>query len=190
MIPDRHTATDLVSRYGKEARRLQVDLRHERESRIMRLRHQLETDFLELSHTGQLPWGEVEGLIQSLIPSASSALQIVSNSPVLTGGTPVSVHINQQIVHAVESTVVQSVQGTMNYSPEAKELLRMIQQVGGNDASALEVAVHEVEDEEARPEERLSAKQKLRAFLARNREAAEGFAVGALFKYLESKLGI
>jgi hypothetical protein len=46
---DRRSATDLVSRYGKEVRRLQLDLRQERESRILGIRHSLESEFLDMS---------------------------------------------------------------------------------------------------------------------------------------------
>ncbi|MEE1805625.1 hypothetical protein [Streptomyces sp. BE133] len=188
LVPDRRDAADIVSRYGKEARRLQIDLRQERESRMLAIRHRIESDFLEISHSAEFPWGQIDEFINSSIPAASSPMHILSLSA--TGVSPVTVNVNQQIIHAVESTIVQNVQGTVHLGPEAKELLSLIERFGGDDAQTLESAVHEVEDDDARLAERLGAKQRLKAFLARNREAAEGVAVGALLKYLESKFGI
>ncbi|MEU8867129.1 hypothetical protein [Streptomyces umbrinus] len=188
----RSVGAQMVSRYSREVRRLQLDLKHDRESRMLNIRQSLEAEILDLGETGNDEIDAVEELVESLVPHPRNfnpgnilALAAGGNHP-----ASVTVNLNPQFIHAVESTVLQNVQGTVNLGPESKQLIELIRQYGGNEAGELESAVHELEDEDARPVDRLTARQRLKAFLVRMGTAAEGAAVGALQKYLESKLGL
>lgn len=102
----------------------------------------------------------------------------------------VSVNFNQQVIQHVAGSVVQNVQGTVNLSPEAKDLLELIANFGGTNRFGLESAVHELEDEGGRPPERIEARQKLKRFLADLGSRGLGVGLATLQKYVEHKIGL
>ena len=50
---------------------------------------------------------------------------------------------NQQVVHAVQGTVIQGVEGTLDLGVEAKELMGLVERFGGDDAPTLRSAVRD-----------------------------------------------
>lgn len=99
-------------------------------------------------------------------------------------------HIDQLIVNTVEYSVFRNVRGTVNLSPQAVELLRLIDRHGGEGASALQTAVHELEDPDARPADRRKAKKRLVKFLSQVGKVTQDVAIEILEKYLEKRLGM
>jgi hypothetical protein len=187
----RASSTALVARFGREVRRLQIDLRHERERRILTLRHSLEEELLDSGiELGQVPYGQINNLIERLVPgpSASESLALLTTLPMAQ--PTVSVNINPQIISAVESTIIQNVQGTVNVSPQAKEALALIHRFGGQETASLESALYELEDEDAPRMARSAAKTRLKQFMGRLTDATQQVGVGLLQKYLESKIGL
>jgi len=185
---DRLTVPRLVQRYGKEARRLHVDLRQEREARMLALRHRFESELLDSVEADETA-RHIGRLIEALTPQSpgfSAQALLVPSIP----ATPVTININQQVVHAAEGTVVHNIQGTAHFGAEAKELLALIGRHAGQESTVLESAVHELEDPDARPTDRLGAKQRIRAFLFRIAENVEGSALDVLQKYVEAKMGL
>ena len=70
---DKASGSELVARFGKEFRRLQVDLRHDRERRIMTLRHTLEGELLEKDiDLRQVPAAQINVLLERLVPGPSA----------------------------------------------------------------------------------------------------------------------
>ena len=188
---DRSVRMRMVARYSREVRRLQLDLKQERESRMLTIRHSLEAEILDAGEADHDKGSAVEELVDSLVPHPRNfrpgdilAMSSGGNVP-----SALTVNLNPQFIHAVESTVLQNVQGTVHLGPEPKQLIELIRQHGGGDSGELESAVHELEDEDARPVDRLTARQRLKSFLGRVGTTVEGVAVNALQKYLESKLG-
>ena len=57
----------MVARYSREARRLELELSHERESRILAIRHSLESELLDVAIDAE-QWTHITGLIDSLVP--------------------------------------------------------------------------------------------------------------------------
>ncbi|MFF4288703.1 hypothetical protein ACFY0R_25885 [Streptomyces sp. NPDC001633] len=188
----RNSASDIVTRYGKSVRRINTDLRHERESRMLAIRHRLESELLDVAEGGEISSTQLDSFVHNLTPNTSTFNPLASLSSLpemhIPSAAPFTVH--QQVFNNLQGTVIQSVQGTVNLGPEAKELLRLIAIHGGADGAALETAVHELEDPDARQAERLGAKAKLSAFLLRVRDTIEAAGRSALQKYLESKLGV
>jgi len=78
-------------------------------------------------------------------------------------------------------------QGIQNLSPEARQLLELIEQHGGQRADELESAVHELEDTAAPPVARSAAKRRLLQFLKQVGSVAHDVAVEVLTGYVESK---
>ncbi|MEE4588057.1 MULTISPECIES: hypothetical protein [Streptomyces violaceusniger group] len=187
----RTSATDIVTRYGRSVRRINTDLRHERETRMLAIRHRLESELLDISEGEYADSADLDSFVNSLTPNPSAANTFGAISPTsappVTSGT--TINVNQQIFQNLRGTVIQNVQGTVHLGPEAKELLQLIASHGGTEAGDLESAVHELEDSDARQAERLGAKAKLGAFLMRLRDTVEAAGLATLQKYLESKLG-
>lgn len=185
----RPSAANVVTRYSKTVRRLRLDMRQEREARMLAIRHQLESELLDFGD--QSSSSELEGYISNLIPTATNLtpmnlLEIRPNP----SEAPVTVNINQQFIHAVESSVIQNVQGTVSLGVEARELLSLIEAFGGSDSTALTSAVHELEDPDAQVSGRLQARQRLKQFLFRLGSRVEESALAALQSYLQSKFGL
>ncbi|MEU2551892.1 hypothetical protein ABZ589_09345 [Streptomyces sp. NPDC013313] len=187
----RSSATDIVTRYGRSVRRINTDLRHDRETRMLAIRHRLESELLDVFEGGSIDPVDLTSLVNSLTPSPSASSTLGAVTPVPAPRVPpgTMINVNQQIFQNLQGTVIQSVQGTVHLGVEAKELLQLIASHGGAEAGSLESAVHELEDPDARQVERLGAKAKLGAFLLRLRDTVETASLAALQKYLESKLG-
>jgi hypothetical protein len=189
----RALGADLVARFGKEVRRLQIDLRHERERRILTIRHGLEEELLERgTHLPEGASSQINILLERLVPSptAPESLALLAVPWTARPTTPVTVNINPQIISAMESTIIQNVQGVINLGPQAKEFLALISRFGGQEATTLESAVYELEDPAAPPSNKSVAKRRLKKFLSQVAGTAHDVAVDLLEKYLESRLGL
>jgi hypothetical protein len=115
-------------------------------------------------------------------------LQIIE--PTGTSTRPVTANIGQQVVTAINSSVVQHFLGTADLSGEAAELLKVVEDFGGDDAQELVSAVHEMEDTDARPERKIVARQRLKSFLLALQGKLEDAAMSMPLKYLETKVGL
>ena len=184
-------ADDIVRRYGKETRRLHLDLKHAREARLLSIRQRLESELVDVLGGDSPEWGEINRMVEAAVPEASNL--VAALAPASVESVPVSqtqVTINQQIIHSVEGTVLQGLQGTLNLGPEAKGLLELVSRFGDSDAAMLESAVHELEDEDATQADRLRAKQRLKGFLFKLGGKVEDTGLAVLQKYIEGKLGL
>jgi serine/threonine protein kinase len=186
----------LVARFGKEYRRLQVDLRQERERRIMTLRHTLEGELLEngvdLLDAPSIP---LDSLLERLVPGSSglSSMPALPSAAAATTSWPVNVTVNHHVVSTkeyVENTIIHSIQGTDHLAAQARQLLALIDQFGGANVSPLRTAVLELEDPEAPTDHRVKAKQTLKSFVTQLSGKIQDTALTILEKYLESKLGL
>jgi hypothetical protein len=188
---DRASASDMVMRYGKEVRRLYLDLRQQREARMLAIRHTLESELVEGGNESFVPY--IDGLIEKMVPGAQDVnpMRLLILTPPEPSSMPAaSVTINQQVINTVSGAVIQNVQGTVNLGPEAKELLRLVGQFGGQDTAVLESAVHELEDRNARVSDRLGARARLKGFLIQLGGKIEDTALAVLQNYVQTKIGL
>lgn len=184
-------AEDIVRRYGRETRRLHLDLRHAREARLLSIRQRLESELVDVLGGDSSQWTDINRVLEAAVPATSNifaALEPISAAAVATPQTHVT--INQQIIESVDGAVIQGLQGTFNLGPQAHELLKLVQRFGGAEAAALESALHELEDEDARNADRLGAKQRLKAFLFKLGGKVEESALVLLQRYIEGKLAV
>ena len=194
---ERSTGSYLVERFGKEARRLRIDLRQERDRRMMQLRHHLENELMNSrEELSEAPDILIDGLLEKLVPAPpapESPALLEGPSDVLLQDRSVTFNVTQQIIHGAANTIIQNVQGEVNLSPQAKEMLALIDEYGGEKTAALKSAVHEFEDRDAKPAHRLDAKNHLKRFLRQVGATAHAVGVDLLTKYVEaqaSKIGI
>jgi transcriptional regulator with XRE-family HTH domain len=186
----RSAVTDIVSRFGSEVRRLQVDLAQEREKRVMAIRHDLEKQIVDSGVALQsVPSRQIQALIEHLVPgpTALESLTLLAAPEAPLPVSSVTFQINQQFVHAVKSQVTQNIQGTVHLGPDARQLLELITQFGGGEKIGLEASVHELEDADTTYANQNSAKRRLKQFVSQLAGITRDVAVEVLEKYLESK---
>lgn len=186
---------DILSRYGKEAKRLQVDLKHDRERKILGIRQRLESELVDVLPAG-LNWLSVDALVESVVPSirgTSSAL-LIDQSPLRLAAhhnaSQVTINLNYQAIEAVNGIVAQEIRGDQHLTTNDLELLKLVQEHGGSNKSELASAVHELADKSAPSTGRLVARQKLKKFVAGLGSKAGDIATGLLQKYIETQLGM
>jgi hypothetical protein len=189
-----NVASDIVTRYSKETRRLELDLRHSRETKLLAVRQRLESEIVDYAEADPNTLAEADRFVQQLvpgIPSISAAIEspIASQAQNDDSRNSIQVKISQQFIGSVEGTVIQEVLGTVNLGVEAKELLGLIQEYGKDQATQLESSVHELEDSDARLVDRIAARQRLKGFLMKLGGKVEETALAALQQYVQNKIG-
>lgn len=186
---------DILSRYGKEAKRLQVDLKHDRERKMLGIRQRLESELVDIL-PADLNWLSVDALVDSVVPSISgtSAALLIDQSPLRLAThqkpVPVTINLNYQAIEAVNGVVAQEIRGDQHLTTNDLELLKLVQEYGGSNKSELASAVHELADKSAPSTGRLVARQKLKKFVAGLGSKAGDIAAGLLQKYIETQLGM
>jgi serine/threonine protein kinase len=186
----RSEAASFASRYGREIRRLNLDLKQERERRILEVWHGIEYDLIDSDTYSEAVARQLRGLLEGLIPDLSAdAYRNILEAGRWSGQAVIEININQQVIDKVEGAVIQNVSGTVNLGPRAQDLLKLIDDYGGAATGSLRTALHEVEDRDAPSARRHDAKKKLMTFLCQVGEIAKDVAVDVLEKYLESKVG-
>jgi hypothetical protein len=106
-------ADELVARYSRDARRVLLDARHERDRKVLAIQQQLEAELTdeELSISGV----ELTRLVQSLVPVAPLTFPVAGNRHAQLGTGQPSIVVNQQIIQRVEGIVAQQVSGDIHY---------------------------------------------------------------------------
>ena len=189
-------AAEMVIRFSKEVRRVQMDTRHAREQRMLSLKQALEEEVLEAGvDLRTVPGAQLDELLDRLVPlpSAVASLRLLApdsgtgEQQVISLPPNASVIVNQKIFHAMEQTVIESVQGTVHLGAQAKEILTLIGQFAGQAAPVLTTAVHELEDPDAEPGSRRTAKAKLKQFLTQLAGKVEDAVLIVAEQYLASR---
>lgn len=185
---DNREVQELVLKYSREARRLHIDLKHDRERRFLNIKQELESQLAEYV-VDENDWIALNQIVENSIP------QVASLSNVLGGGfkqiQPIqNLYVNSQVIETANGIISKEISGTVNLSHEAKELISLIEQYANNDKEELVSAVHELSDESVRESDRLSAKQKLKGFLLSCGSKVESVAMGVLQTFIESQLGL
>ena len=192
---DKKDLIAILSRYSKEAKRLSVDLKHEREQKVLGIRQRLESELVD-SIPGATDWEAIGLLVDSAVPSLSGAMGAISvdqdpiSLPTNGSSRNLTINVNPQIVETVNGVVAQEIRGDQHITQEAQQLLQVIQNHAGKNARELASAVHELEDESAPKSGRLNAKQKLKKFLIDASGKVGNVALGVLQTYIEKKLGL
>lgn len=182
---------NIVERYSKEARRLHVDIRQEREKRLLSIKHGLESELVEYVRSEQ-DWGVINRLIEDSVPSPNSVLSslTIDRRPFQGVMSNVTINLNPQIIEKVEGVVAQQILGNQHLGVDAKALLDAIEAYAGERRAVLASAVHELNDQSARTDDRLAAKQRLKGFVYSVAGKIGDVATGVLQSYIESKIGL
>lgn len=185
----------LLSRYSKEAKRLSVDLKHEREQKVLSIRQRLESELVD-TIPGSVDWVSINSLVNMAVPQLSGLAGAISvdqgkkRLAAQSNTQNLTINLNPQIIETVNGTVAQEINGDQHFGVEAQQLLDLIRQYGENESRELSSSVYELEDHSAPKGARLNAKQRLTKFLIGVGKRAEGIATNLLQAYIQSKLGL
>ncbi len=95
---------EIIERYSKEAKRLVIDLKHERERKLLGIRHRLESELAEIVPP-DFNWQSLNLIVDASIPridGISSALGIYNSASQLSSASNLTVNINPQIINKVK----------------------------------------------------------------------------------------
>ena len=187
----RSEASSLASTYCRRIRKLNLDLKQERERRILEIWHDIESNLIDSDAYSEISLRRFRDVLEVFVPDLSiNTYQNILEGSGWASHAGIEININQQVIRAVEGTVIQNVSGIVNLAPQAKELLALIDAYGGQAANSLRTAVFEVEDKDAPLTERRQAKKRLMKFLNELGTIVRDLGVDLLEKYLESKIGL
>lgn len=197
LLQDRSIAqqevAEILTRYSKEARRIHVDLRQDRERMLLTVRHKLESELVDAMPSPEAVRA-IDALVDATVPRVAGigSATSIDQSPlrIESNASSVTVNLNPQIIESVEGVVAREVRGDVHLSPQDQELLALIQQDGGAASAELASAVHELADASAPTPGRLVARQRLMKFLIGIRSRLGDVATGVLQSYIEGKLGL
>lgn len=187
--------SSILERYSKEVRRLQLDIKHDAESKTVSIRHRLESELIDLGPTAK-EWEAMTAVVNAMIPNFALALPTPSRSvSVLSSSshptpTQVTYNFRPQFVNTLNGVIAEEIHGNQHFAPEHHQLLELIREHGGTQTKQLETAVYEVADKGVDQVDRLRAKQRIKAFLIAAGKKTGDMAFSILQKYIESQIGI
>ena len=189
---DVREAVRILERYSKEVRRLQLDIKHDAESKIMSIRHRLESELVEFNPTTE-DWKAIESLVDQVVPSFPVGLPEPSRSVrglVPQSSPTVTYNFRPQFINTLNSVIAEEIHGNQHFAPEHHLLLNLVRDHGGPQTKQLETAVYEIADKGVDQVNKLRAKQRLKAFLIAAGKKTGDVAFSILQKYIESQIGI
>lgn len=185
----------ILSRYSKEAKRLGVDLKHEREKRILSIKQRLESELVD-TIPGATDWKAINSLVNMAVPALSGLRGAISVDqelmllPARLEKRNITINVNPQIIDTVNGVIAREIRGDQHIGTEAQQLLELIHKYGENESRELVSSVHELEDTNAPKAGRLNAKQKLKKFLIDVGKKGGDVAMGVFQSYIEKQLGL
>lgn len=182
---------NILERYSKEARRIHVDLKHERERAIMKIRHELESELID--HVREADeWATIAQLINNSVPGTEGARLSTAFTGAAAVGRPTNYTINlrPQIIERVNGIVAGTINGDQHLTERDKELLKLIGKFGERDTTQLSACVHEISDPQIESSRKVEAKSKLLSFIFKVTDKIGDVAAGVLKSYLEKQVGL
>jgi hypothetical protein len=176
---------NIITKFGKEAKRIHIDLRHSRESKMLSIRHRMESELID--ELADVSLESLQAIVDATIPQVNGI-----NGPMLPfsniskSASQLCVNIRPQIIQKVEGIVAQEINGNITYSPEEKQIRNLIEEYGGEDQPLLETGLSELKDTSAPKPGRVVAKQRLKKFMLGLGDKATTLGIGVLQKYIEN----
>ncbi len=185
---DAKKISTILTRYSKEAKRLHLDIKHDREQKILNIRQRLESELTD-NIPGDVDWETINLLVESSVPSLNnthfSLISSASHSP-----SNITINVNPQIIDTVNGVVAKEINGNQNIGVQGQELFELIKKYGESKRDELTAAVYEIEDESIPKDNRLRASQKIKGFLHTIARKGTDIAVGVLQTYIEKQIGL
>jgi hypothetical protein len=186
-----HEIEQIISRYSKEYRRLQVDLKHSREDKILAIRHRLESELVDVLPSDQQD--VIDKMVDSLVPNTlnrnlGEALFFPFGEGYHLNAKTITLNFKPQIIERAEGVVAQEVNGIYHLNSQDKELISLFTEHGGKHSPGLTAALQELNDHSAPEAARISAKQRITRFLIAATDKIGDVAAGVLRSYIEKTM--
>jgi hypothetical protein len=172
--------------------RIEMGLRHARQNRIASLQQTLEAQLLDNGAKPRDIAGiasvQIRSALDQVVPSSAATVSLPGIAAPDPRQSPAQVNMTfnaEQIVY----TAIDSIQGTVNFGSEARQLLDLINKYAGAQAGPLLMALHEVEDSGIPAKQRATAKKKITSFLTDLAKRLPDIGADLLEAYLKRKLG-
>jgi hypothetical protein len=192
---DVREVTKIIERYAREARRLQLDIKHEAESKAISIRHRLESELIDFAPTTE-DWRAISSIVELVIPPFKNGLPLPSQSLMTVSEQQTASHahvtynIRPQFIQTVNGVVAEEVHGSQHFTTEHQQLLELVRVHAPANAKELETAVYEIADNTGKQADRLKATQKIKAFLIGVGKKTGDVAFSLLQKYIEKQLDL
>lgn len=175
----------ILKKYIKESQRLLLDIKQEREIKIISIKHRLQDELQEFDLSK-----DIIEYIENAVPSSEFTrnLTFLGNQTIQNQ----TILINPQIIGKVDGIVISELNGNINFSPEEQELNKLIEKFSKSlsEATELQTSLYELKDSASSKENKRGAWQKLYGFLEKVGDKVGDVGVALLTKYLEQKIGI
>ncbi len=194
----RHTTADpteiisIVTRYSKESRRLNLDMKQHREAKVLALRHRLESELVD-AIPSSCDVNIIGRIVEACVPSVTSIPLLdapASLDSIPTQLTCIPTDIHNQIEQRLVELVNEEVFGTIEWSDQDRQLIELFKKHGGKDNIALMSSLHELRDHSVPPSARVTAGQRIKGFLLKVGGKVGDTSLVILQEYIKSKLGI
>jgi hypothetical protein len=182
---------NLIEKYTKEARRLRIDLKQERERKILNIKHNLESELAEYARTKE-DWVIIDQIVDSNVPKingVSSAISIDQKS-LLNDSQNLTINIQPQIIETINGVVAQQIIGDQHLGQDTRQLLEIIDKYGEEKKAELASAAHELNDDNAKDSDRIIAKYKLKGFILKVASKIGNVSFDLVMKYIENIFGL
>ena len=178
---DKIAKDKIIKKYVKESKRLLLDIRQEREVKLINIKHRLQNELQEIEISKEL----LE-YINSSIPDSESK-NIILGSQVIQNQ---NFYINSQIIEKVDGIVANELNGNINLAPEEQQILKLIEKYSLDIANAtdLKTALYELKDTASTKEAKRSSWQKIYGFIGKVADKVGDVGVALLTKYIEQKM--
>lgn len=174
----------ILKKYVKESQRLLLDIKQEREVKIISIKHRLQNELQEYELSK-----DIIEYIENSVPSSEVTKPLTFGNQIIQNQTII---LNPQIISKVEGIVVNELNGHISFSPEEQEFSKLIEKYtsGVSEASELQTSLYELKDNASSKEQKRGAWQKLFGFLGKVGDKVGDVGVALLTKYLEQKIGM
>lgn len=174
----------ILKKYIKESQRLLLDIKQEREIKIISIKHRFQNELQEYELSK-----DVIEYIENSVPSSELTKHLTFGNQTIQNQTII---INPQIISKVDGIVVNELNGHINFSPEEQELNKLIEKYTSSlsEATELLTSLYELKDNASSKEKKRGAWQKLYGFLGKVGDKVGDVGVALLTKYLEEKMGV
>jgi hypothetical protein len=183
----------ILTRYAKEARRLQLDMKHDLEDKTLSIRHRMESELSDVMLSGVTD-GLIDILIDQALPKIAGLSSVVNfgqrRLESIQSTASVTINIKPQIVHAMSSIVAQEIYGGVNMSVEDQQLLKMVREFRPNQEAEFTSCVRELADDSAPPLGRLAAQKKIISFLNWLGKKGGDVGMALLTSFITKKVGL
>jgi hypothetical protein len=173
----------ILKKYVKESQRLLLDIKQEREVKIISIKHRLQNELQEYELSK-----DVLEYIENTVPSSESTKYLTFGTQSIQNQT---ILVNPQIIGKVDGIVISELNGNVNFSPEEQELNKLIEQFSKSisEATELQTSLYELKDNASSKEKKRGAWQKLYGFLGKVGDKVGDVGVALLTKYIEQQMG-